>query len=87
MRRCIGCMESKPKKELLRIAYYEGELRLDPEGRARGRGVYLCRSADCVAKARRRGALARSLRAELSAEQVQALYAQLEEYAEKEENR
>lgn len=80
-------MESKPKKELLRIAYYEGELRLDPEGRARGRGVYLCRSADCVAKARRRGALARSLRAELSAEQVQALYAQLEEYAEKEENR
>ena len=43
MRRCAGCMESKPKQEMTRIAFYEGKLTVDLTGRALGRGVYLCR--------------------------------------------
>ena len=39
MRRCVGCMESKPKNELIRIAGYENEVTLDLTGRAKGRGV------------------------------------------------
>lgn len=55
MRRCIGCMESKPKKELVRIvASTDGELRLDPSGKANGRGAYLCLNTDCIAKAKRK---------------------------------
>ena len=43
MRRCIGCMTSKEKQELIRIACYEGRITLDESGRAKGRGAYLCR--------------------------------------------
>lgn len=62
MRRCIGCMESKPKKELVRIvASTDGELRLDPSGKANGRGAYLCLNTDCIAKAKKKNAFARNL--------------------------
>ena len=44
-----------------------GTARVDPDGRASGRGAYLHRSAECVELARRRGALARALRAEIEA--------------------
>ena len=39
MRRCVGCMESKPKNSMIRIACYEGEISIDPAGKAKGRGV------------------------------------------------
>ena len=39
-------MESKPKEELIRVAWYEGMLSLDPTGKAKGRGVYLCKDPD-----------------------------------------
>lgn len=51
MRRCIGCMESKDKNQLIRIAWYEGRLTVDPTGRAKGRGVYLCKNSSCREKA------------------------------------
>ncbi len=54
MRRCVGCMESKPKKELVRIASYEGDVSLDLTGRAKGRGVYLCPKGDCLRKAKKK---------------------------------
>ncbi len=63
MRRCIGCMESKPKAELIRIACYEGELTVDRTGRAKGRGVYLCKgSPECAAQARKKKALQRNFK-------------------------
>ena len=37
MRRCVGCMESKPKKELIRIvSAAQGGLMLDSTGKANG---------------------------------------------------
>lgn len=48
-RKCIGCNESKPKKDLIRIVRTpEGELLLDKTGRAKGRGAYICNDPICL---------------------------------------
>ncbi len=83
MRRCVGCMESKPKKELIRIVCNkEGDLSLDITGKAAGRGVYLCKNMDCLEKARKRKAIPRSLDKEVSAEQLDIVFEELKNYAE-----
>ena len=83
MRRCAGCMESKPKNDLVRIAYYEGKLSLDPTGKARGRGVYLCHSTECMEKAKKRRSLQRSFDAELSPDDLERVFREFEEYEQK----
>ena len=51
-RRCLGCMESKPKNELYRIVKTkEGEILLDKVGKLNGRGAYICKSKECLTKA------------------------------------
>ena len=82
MRRCVGCMESKPKNELIRIACYEGKVSFDPTGKARGRGVYLCPSQECLAKAKKKRALQRSFDAEISGEEIDLLLEEIRAYAE-----
>ena len=62
MRRCIGCMTSYPKDTLIRIAYHDGVLTVDEDGRAPGRGVYLCRNGECVNTAVKRKALNRAFK-------------------------
>lgn len=58
LRKCVGCNESKPKKELLRIVRSpEGEISLDLTGKKAGRGAYVCRSAECLKKAAKGGRL------------------------------
>ena len=54
MRMCLGCGEMKPKKELIRVVKSpEGEISLDFKGKAAGRGAYICRSTECLEKARK----------------------------------
>lgn len=54
MRKCVGCNESKPKKELVRIVRSpEGDISLDLTGKKSGRGAYICPSAECLGKARK----------------------------------
>lgn len=51
MRKCIACMESKPKKELLRIVRIsDNEIKFDSTGKLNGRGMYVC-SMTCLNKA------------------------------------
>lgn len=51
MRKCIGCMDSKPKRELLRIVRTpEGQLKVDLTGKMNGRGAYLCKDPSCFDK-------------------------------------
>lgn len=73
MRRCIGCMESKPKGELIRVAFYEGKISLDETGRARGRGAYLCRNPECFDKAEKRRAFNRTFRSDIDRGDIEAL--------------
>lgn len=80
MRRCIGCMESKDKNELIRIACYEGKITVDPSGKAKGRGVYLCRNHECMEKAKKKNAVQRSLQTEMSPEEKEKLFEELKEY-------
>lgn len=77
MRRCVGCMESKPQQELIRIAYFDGALTIDSTGRAKGRGVYLCNNADCQNKARKKKALQRNFSGEITEAQVEAVFQEL----------
>ena len=52
MRRCVGCGESKTKKELIRIvALPSGMIELDRTGKKSGRGVYICDNLECFEKA------------------------------------
>ncbi len=51
MRRCIGCMVSKPKSECVRICRTpENEVLLDVTGKHSGRGAYICKNAECFEK-------------------------------------
>lgn len=51
LRRCLGCFESKPKKELIRIVKsQEGEISLDKTGKKQGRGAYICYDRECLEK-------------------------------------
>ena len=43
LRKCVGCGEMKPKKELMRVLRTEeNEFVLDTTGKKNGRGAYLC---------------------------------------------
>ncbi len=74
MRRCVGCGEQKPKKELLRIvALPTGEIEVDRTGKKSGRGVYICDNAECFAKAFDSHGLERSLKRPVSRDVYTAL--------------
>lgn len=81
MRRCIGCMQSREKQALIRIAGDSaGNIFVDPTGRANGRGVYLCRdNRSCWETAKKKRAFAHSFAANLTDETILALFAQLED--------
>lgn len=51
-RMCTGCMQMKPKKELIRIVKNkDGEISIDLTGKKPGRGAYICKNAECLEKA------------------------------------
>jgi uncharacterized protein len=88
MRRCIGCMESKPKRELIRVvASGEEGLRTDPSGKANGRGAYLCLNPECVEKARKRKAFTRNLDISVKEEEIQRVVSEIVEIIDKETQR
>ena len=73
-RQCIGCGESRPKKELIRVVRSpEGELSIDFTGKKPGRGAYVCPSDKCLKRAVKSKKLARSLECEIPDEIYTAL--------------
>ena len=63
VRRCVGCGEMIAKKEMLRvIKTKEGEVKIDPSGKANGRGAYLHLDKECFAKAVKTKGLERSFK-------------------------
>lgn len=75
MRRCLGCMEMKPKIELVRVVKNkEGEVLLDLRGKAPGRGAYICKDEECFAKARK----AKRFEREFSMQIPDTVYDQME---------
>ena len=54
MRKCVGCNISKKKEELFRISCHNDEIKVDIDGKAMGRGVYLCKNEQCLDRAVKR---------------------------------
>jgi predicted RNA-binding protein YlxR (DUF448 family) len=76
-------MESKPKNSMIRVACYEGEVTVDPSGKAKGRGVYLCANEACRTKARKKRALQRNFEIEISPEKLDEIFQELAQYEQK----
>ena len=68
-RKCIGCNESKPKKELIRIVRTPaGEMLIDSSKRANGRGAYICNDPECLQKAIKSKGLNRAFKINVDAD-------------------
>ena len=80
-RRCLGCGESFPKKDLLRIVRMaEGGVELDFTGKKSGRGAYTCKKLSCFKKARKAKRFENNLETAIPEEVYTALEAELTEY-------
>lgn len=76
MRMCNGCMEMKPKKELIRVVKNkEGHIAVDLTGKMAGRGAYICKDVACLEKAIK----ARRLNRNLSSNIDETIYERLKE--------
>jgi predicted RNA-binding protein YlxR (DUF448 family) len=61
LRKCTGCGEMKPKKELVRVVKTpDGQVMIDLTGRLNGRGAYICPNAGCLKIARKSRRIERS---------------------------
>ena len=80
MRKCTGCGESKPKKELVRVLKTADDgIIMDLTGRKNGRGAYICHNMACLTKAIKTKAIERSLGEPVSAEVYEELKKELGE--------
>lgn len=78
VRMCVACRESKPKNELVRVVRIpSGEIMLDSSGKKPGRGAYICKSIECLKKAKKSKALERAL-GEIAGETYEALETAME---------
>lgn len=76
MRKCNGCNEQKPKSELVRVVKSaEGEISLDLTGKKPGRGAYICRSVECLQKAKKSHRIERAFETAIP----ESVYMQMEE--------
>ena len=87
MRKCTGCGEMKPKKELVRVVKApdskdengtitaQGGVSLDLTGRKPGRGAYVCRNIACLKAARKARKFERAFSCQIPSE----VYDQMEE--------
>lgn len=74
LRKCAGCNEMQPKKELVRVLRTEEGIVIDLTGKKNGRGAYLCPNKNCLQKAKKTKALDRSLKVAIPEE----IYSELE---------
>lgn len=80
MRMCVGCGEHFPKRELVRVVKNsDGKIFLDLTGKAAGRGAYICKSADCLEKAKKGKRLNRAFETAVSDEIYDLLIEELED--------
>ena len=71
-RTCVGCRQVVPKRTLIRIVRGPDGVRVDPTGKAAGRGAYLHDQRTCW-QTGLRGPLARALKTELTPQARQDL--------------
>lgn len=80
LRSCIGCGRTADKRELVRVVRTsEGDVVVDPSGKANGRGAYLCRKQDCFDAAARRRRFDSALRVGLKEDDLDRLRREFDE--------
>lgn len=87
MRKCVGCGEMFPKKELVRVVKTKtGEengqetytVSLDRTGKAAGRGAYICKKAKCLEAAVKAKRLQRAFECQIPEEVFKKMAAEIE---------
>ena len=75
LRKCLGCMSSFPKKDLVRVLKtHEGEVIIDLSGKKSGRGAYICKDKACLKKAIK----SKRIQSNLEVEIPETIYLELE---------
>ncbi len=89
LRKCTGCGEMKPKRELIRVVRApdkkdengnvtaSGGVSLDLTGKKSGRGAYVCKSMTCFEQARKARRFERSLSCRIPEEVYEQMSAEL----------
>lgn len=68
-RKCVGCQEIKPKKELIRVVRTpDNTVEVDSTGKKSGRGAYICPRVECLNRAIKEKRLERALERSISSE-------------------
>ena len=79
LRKCLGCNEQRPKRELVRIVRTpDGKIVLDMTGKQAGRGAYICPDTACLKKAVKGKRIEKSLEVPVSEELLTSLALTLE---------
>ncbi|WP_027414643.1 RNase P modulator RnpM [Aneurinibacillus terranovensis] len=80
-RKCIVTQEMMDKRDLIRIVRTpDGEVKLDPTGKASGRGAYISRSRSAFAAAKKKKLLNRPLKMEITDEMYDMLEKEFARY-------
>ena len=73
-RTCVGCRKKAPKSGLLRLVRrMGGDIAVDPNATAPGRGAYVHPGEDCVRTAIRTRSLARVLKTQITGDRAGSL--------------
>ena len=75
LRKCIGCGELKPRKDMIKITkeYATCEVVLNPNSKTFGRSAYLCYNQNCIEKAFKKNKISRVLKTNLIVEKADLL--------------
>lgn len=88
MRKCLGCGEMLPKKELVRVVKTKtGEedgkesyvISLDKTGKTAGRGAYVCKKVKCLEIAQKAKRFQRALECQIPEEVFEKMKAEIED--------
>ena len=78
LRKCLGCMSSFPKKDLVRVLKTpEGAVIIDLSGKKSGRGAYICKNSSCLKKALKAKRIQSNLEIDIPAEVITELEKEL----------
>ena len=90
MRKCLGCGEMLPQKELVRVVKTKSKeeteseeekytVSLDLVGKKAGRGAYICKKSECFAMARKARRFERALSCQIPEEVFALMEKELKE--------
>ena len=79
LRKCVGCNQMKEKSELFRIVKISDEKYvMDSSNKCNGRGAYICKSKECIAKAQKTRGLERSFKCKIPEELYSGIFQEIE---------